>query len=127
MNSETLIDLLDQHHDHLRRRGAQAERRGLSAPAIALFTLVTLLWELLRPVSPAPAFRASLGRQLVAEAQRQRTQKAIGIQAARAPARGLGIGPAAALGAVSLATAVGAYAFWRRARQQEVQKPALAA
>lgn len=123
MNSQTFIDLLDQHHSQL-PRGARTERRGLPLQAAALFTLVTLLWDLLRPVQPAPAFRAGLSEQLVAEAQRQRTQKAIGIHTARQPARGMWIAPVAALGAVSL---VGAYAFWRRWRQQEATEQPLAA
>lgn len=121
--------LLDTHFETLTRQGEADARQlqdlpGLSLELVALFALALNLWNLLRPVRPAQQFRNELGERLVTEAQRRRTQRAIGIHSTDPSARPLWLVPVAALGTVSL---VGAYAFWRRSRQPLAKDTALAA
>lgn len=130
----TYPDLVDIHFRTLTQQGEAKAALIETAPGIpvdllALFGLVRDLWRLLRPVAPAPAFRAHLGQQLVTEARRQQTQRALGVPS-RHPARPRWIAPATAIGTASLVgvgVGVGAYAFWRRNRQTAVSDQPLAA
>lgn len=128
----TYPDILDIHYQTLSQQGdAKAglieTASGIPADLVALFNLVRDLWRLLRPVTPAPAFRANLGQQLVVEARRRQTQRALGLPP-RQPARARWIAPATAIGTASLlGVGVGAYAFWRRSRQAAAAEQSLAA
>lgn len=130
----TYPDLLDIHYQTLAQQGETKASLietapGVPADLLALFGLVRDLWRLLRPVSPTPAFRSSLGQQLVTEARRQQTQRALGMSP-RQPSRPRWIAPATAIGTASLVgvgVGVGAYAFWRRSRQAAASDQPLAA
>lgn len=134
MTTYTYPQALDLHFQTLLQQGeAKAgliETAPGTPPALtALFSLVRDLWRLLRPVAPSPAFRSSLGQQLVTEARRQQTQRALGV-VPRQPSRLRWVAPATAIGTASLVgvgVGVGAYAFWRRSRQTAATEQPLAA
>ena len=122
-------DILDWHFEALRKNDADQVRRiemtpDLPAATIALFSLVHLLWTILRPVPPRPAFRTELREQVVAEAERRRTQAALGYGRPRPLLRPRWVVPAAAIGTVSL---MGALAYWRLSRQTQAPRDILAA
>ncbi len=127
-------ELLDIHYQTLAQQGESKARLIETAPGtptdlMVLFNLARDLWRLLRPVTPAPAFRTGLGQQLMTEARRQQTQRALGVTP-RAASRPRWVMPVTAIGTASLVgvgVGVGAYAFWRRSRQTAESDQPLAA
>ncbi len=95
-----------------------------SEETTSLFSVARLLWETMVPVKPSEEFRQGLQAGLVAEAERRRVQRALGIELERKASRPSWIVPVAALGTASL---VGVYAFWRFTRSPAPEEQALAA
>lgn len=126
MKTYSYPDLLDMHFEALQQQGdtgfAKAKlietTPGLPVEIVVLFSLIRALWAFFRPVQPAPGFRADLSARLIAEAKRQQAQRTLGIAHSHPPLRPVWVAPVAVLGTASL-VGVGAYAYWRRARQTE--------
>ena len=128
VRKDQLPETLDAHFEALTNQGEARARLveqtpGLLPEAEALFAVARLLWALLQPVQPSTAFRIELGEQLTAAARRKQAGRVLGIGQIHPVIRNLWLVPVAALGTASL---VGAYAFWRRSRQDEDEE-ALAA
>ena len=129
MMKQQADDILDWHFEALRQENESQvhlieNADDLPPDTASLFGLVHLLWSLLPPLQPRPAFRAELGGQLTADTQRRRTQRALGYGQPRLIARPRWVVPMAAIGTASL---VGALAYWRLSRHSGADNDALAA
>lgn len=113
MRNQQTVNWLDRYLESLQtENSAQSRFIEQAVPALGtLYSLVRILWAVLRPVPVAPAFRADLKQNLVAEARRRQVNQALDMQP-RASRRNWWA-PVAVLGTVSL---VGAYAWWRRSQ-----------
>ena len=129
MKQQNPEELYNYHFDTLDAYGESRAQLIATDPAlpedsVSLFAVVNWLWQTLRPITPAQAFRNELRLQLVAECERQRVQQELGIQQTTRA-----LWPIAWIASVAVGTAslVGMYAFWRRSRHVGQEETALAA
>ncbi len=128
MKQQDPIELYNYHFDTLQAHGESRAQLIETDPALpddsaSLFAVVTWLWQTLRPVAPAQAFKDELRLQLMAECKRQRVQQELGIKQSVKTAWPIAWIVSVVLGAASL---VGMYAFWRRSRHVGREETALA-
>lgn len=120
MKQQEPEELYSYHFDTLDTYGESRAQLIVTDPTLpedsaSIFAVVKWLWQTLRPVSPAQAFKNELRLQLMAECERQRVQQELGIQQTSKALWPITWIVPLVVGTASLL--LGVYAFWRVRRQ----------